>query len=128
MSDAHETQVIEVEHLGERLSGLRLCEPAALASVRRSLEQHGQLMPLLVFADAGELEVLDGFKRVRAARALGWSRLYARIDEVSPRVGMTVRAMIHARTRSVYLYASRDSELSIAARWPAILLPRASFG
>lgn len=84
MPQARETHAIEVAQLGERLSSLRLCEPAALAVVRRSLEQHGQLTPLLLFADAGGLEIVDGFKRVRAARALGWPRLAARIDEVSP--------------------------------------------
>jgi ParB-like chromosome segregation protein Spo0J len=30
-----------------------------------------------------QLEVLDGFKRVRAARALGWDALVASVDEVS---------------------------------------------
>lgn len=84
MTEASETQVIEIAQLGERLSALRLCEPAALAVVRRSLEEHGQLTPLLLFADAGGLEIVDGFKRVRAARALGWPRLSGRIDEVGP--------------------------------------------
>lgn len=84
MPDARQTRVIEVAQLGERLSGLRLCEPGALATVRRSLEQHGQLTPLLLFADAGGLEIVDGFKRVRAARSLGWLRLSATIDEVGP--------------------------------------------
>lgn len=84
MPEVRETQVIEVAQLGERLSALRLCERAALATVRRSLEQHGQLTPLLLFADAGGLEIVDGFKRVRAARALGWPRLAARVDEVGP--------------------------------------------
>ena len=84
MAGTRETQVIEVAQLGERLAVLRLCEPSALAAVRRSLEQHGQLTPLLLFADAGGLQIVDGFKRVRAARALGWLRLAVRIDEVGP--------------------------------------------
>ena len=75
-------QAIALEQLGERLSALRLCDPVALAGVRRSLEQHGQLTPLLLFTDGDRLEILDGFKRVRAARALGWVRLHARVDEV----------------------------------------------
>jgi ParB-like chromosome segregation protein Spo0J len=79
-----ETAVVELTQLGERLSALRLCEPPALLGVRRSLEQHGQLVPLLLFVHEGRLEILDGFKRVRAARALGWSRLRARIDDVGP--------------------------------------------
>jgi ParB-like chromosome segregation protein Spo0J len=49
-----------------------------------SLEQHGQLAALTLFAERGELEIIDGFKRVRAARALGWATLVARIDDVGP--------------------------------------------
>ena len=78
-----ETREVEIEGLGERLSALRLCDAAALATVRRSLEVHGQLAALTLFAEPGSLEIIDGFKRVRAARALGWGTLIARIDDVS---------------------------------------------
>jgi ParB-like chromosome segregation protein Spo0J len=53
--------------------------------MRRSLARHGQLDALSVFAAPGPaeaprpLEILDGFKRVRAARALGWTTLRARV-------------------------------------------------
>ena len=77
-----ETRVVEIAPLGERLSALRLCDAEALTTVRRSLEQHGQLAALTLFAEPGGLEIIDGFKRVRAARALGWATLIARIDDV----------------------------------------------
>jgi len=77
-----ETRVVEIAPLGERLSALRLCDAEALTTVRRSLEQHGQLSALTLFAEPGGLEIIDGFKRVRAARALGWATLVARIDDV----------------------------------------------
>jgi ParB-like chromosome segregation protein Spo0J len=77
-----QTRKVEIAALGERLSALRLCDAEALATMRRSLEQHGQLTALTVFAERGGLEIIDGFKRVRAARALGWSTLLARIDDV----------------------------------------------
>lgn len=84
MHETHaEMQMVELAVLGERLSALRLCESAALEMVRRSLDQHGQLSALTVFAPGGAFEIIDGFKRVRAARALGWSTLLAHIDEVS---------------------------------------------
>ncbi len=83
MPELHtETRMVEIAPLGERLSTLRLCEATALTTVRRSLEQHGQLTALTLFAAGDALEIIDGFKRVRAARALGWSRLLARIDDV----------------------------------------------
>jgi hypothetical protein len=51
--------------------------------LRRSLEQHGQLVAVTLFTERGALEIIDGFKRVRAARALGWATLLARVDDVS---------------------------------------------
>jgi ParB-like chromosome segregation protein Spo0J len=76
------TRLVEIAPLGERLASLRLCDATALTAVRRSLERHGQLTALTLFVETDRLEILDGFKRVRAARALGWSTLLARIDAV----------------------------------------------
>jgi ParB-like chromosome segregation protein Spo0J len=72
---ARAEQFSRLEHLGTRLSGLRLCLPAAVRALRESLEQRGQLSPLLVIVVGAELEVLDGFKRLAAARELGWPEL-----------------------------------------------------
>lgn len=75
-------RLVEIATLGERLSALRLCDADTLTAMRRSLEQHGQLCALTLFTEPGGLEIVDGFKRVRAARALGWSTLLAHVDEV----------------------------------------------
>ena len=77
-----ETLHVEIAPLGERLAPLRLCDAGALAAVRGSFERHGQLSALTLFVHGGGLEILDGRKRVRAARALGWSTLLARVDDV----------------------------------------------
>ncbi len=77
-----DARLVDVSELGERLSALRLCDRAALAAMRRSLEEHGQLTTLVVFPQDGQLEVIDGFKRMRAARALGWRTLCARVADV----------------------------------------------
>ena len=77
------THRVEIAALGERLSALRLCDAEALTTMRRSLEQHGQLIAVTLFTERGALEIIDGFKRVRAARALGWTTLLARVDDVS---------------------------------------------
>lgn len=63
---------------------LRLCERAALTATQRSLELHGQLTPVLVFVEGEGLEIIDGFKRVRAARALGWKRVLVHVDASGP--------------------------------------------
>lgn len=80
--DQAATRVVEIAGLGERLASLRLCDATALAAVRGSLERHGQLGALTLFAQGDGLEILDGFKRVRAARSLGWSTMLARVDDV----------------------------------------------
>ncbi|HEX6692240.1 MAG TPA: ParB/RepB/Spo0J family partition protein, partial [Burkholderiales bacterium] len=76
---------------GERLAALRLCEAAALDAMRRSLDRHGQLTPIVVFADGERCETLDGFKRLRAARALGWPEVAITIADVGDVVEAKVR-------------------------------------
>lgn len=83
MSAASEPRAVAIRTLGEQLSVLRVCDASQLASMRRSLERHGQLAPITLFVQGDQLEVLDGFKRVRAARALGWHELAASVDDVS---------------------------------------------
>jgi len=84
---------VRVDRLGERLAALRLCEPAALAQMQSSLSTLGQLSAIAVFAaEPGRLEVVDGFKRLRAARALGWSELRAKtlaVDAVGAKVALS---------------------------------------
>ncbi len=87
---------VELAELEERLAGLRLCDAKALRMMGRSLERHGQLSPLTVFVENDGLQVIDGFKRVRAAYALGWTRLYARVDEVSGVAAKLRLAELHA--------------------------------
>ena len=72
-----EVREVEVGSLGERLSALRVADASALEAMRHSLERHGQLTALVLFAEGEQLEVIDGFKRVRAARALGRTTLRA---------------------------------------------------
>lgn len=70
--------LIAITELGESLSALRLCEPEAVDAMSASLGRYGQLNPLVVF-DAGHvIEVVDGFKRLRGARNLGWPKLEVR--------------------------------------------------
>ena len=84
MSEVDEqTREVEVGTLGERLSALRLRDRDALDAMRRSLDAHRQLTPLVLFTQGERLEIIDGFKRVHAARALGWRSLSASVVSVS---------------------------------------------
>src|SRR5882724_419030 len=82
MATAHVPRLVAVVDLGEQLSPLRLADACALAAMRASLKQHGQLSPVRVFARGGRIELFDGFKRLRAARALGLRELRAIISDL----------------------------------------------
>jgi ParB/RepB/Spo0J family partition protein len=123
--DAHDHD-IDLAELGDSLSALRLCDAAAIEAMRRSLTRHGQLDAVSVFADRGQLEIVDGFKRVRAARALGFRTVRARVVDVDRAEATILLVALHDRRglteleegwliRSLY----RDHHLSqpaIAAR------------
>lgn len=91
-------RVIDLGELGSRLATLRLCEASALKTMRRSLARHGQLSPLSVFANGEQLKLIDGFKRVKAARALGWSTLRACVSDVGVVEAKVLVAALHERS------------------------------
>ena len=83
---AQEAMSIPVSKIGERFASLRIADPSAERAVLRSLQKYGQLTPVVICRIApGEHELLDGFKRLRAARQLGYGELIARTLEVSLR-------------------------------------------
>lgn len=61
--------------LGEAFSAIRLCNKALQQTMQLSLSRLGQLTPVQAFRNGQRLEVFDGLKRLRAARALSWSKL-----------------------------------------------------
>ena len=79
-----EATAIEVapEEVGEALLEVRLCVPEAQLQMRRSLSMLGQLTPLQVYREDGKLELIDGFKRLHAARAMSWPKLRAELQSV----------------------------------------------
>lgn len=74
---------IPLSELGESLGQLRLCEPRVAEAMERSLGRQGQLTPLLCRESASGLEVIDGFKRLRAARRLGWTCLLVQVTKTT---------------------------------------------
>ena len=68
--------------LGESLSALRLSEPDAELAMERSLLREGQVTPVVCYRAGERVEVIDGFKRLRVVRRLGWPELWADIVEV----------------------------------------------
>jgi len=71
------TFAVAPAELGEALSTVRLCSPQAQHEMQLSLARLGQLTPVQVYRAGKGLEILDGFKRVRAARELSWPTVRA---------------------------------------------------
>lgn len=71
--------IVPIADLGEHFGSLRLATSEQQRAMAQSLGRNGQLTALVVFAGAdGQREVVDGFKRLRAARSLGWTALRVR--------------------------------------------------
>jgi len=73
----------------ERYAELRMARPDVLAVIRRSVQRHGVLQPLVVNAMDGEqagtdraLVLLDGFKRLAVARELGHQQVPVRMVQL----------------------------------------------
>ncbi len=81
-----ETLSIPIEQIGERFAPLRIVEPQAERAMLASMRKYGQMTAVLTCRIVpGEHELLDGFKRLRAARLMGLSRLVVRPLDVSLR-------------------------------------------
>jgi ParB/RepB/Spo0J family partition protein len=61
---------------------VRCVDPSRVERMKRSLATHGQLTPAVVAPRKGVLELLDGFKRRRAAMDLGWTTLRVVVTDV----------------------------------------------
>lgn len=71
---------LPLAEIHESLSSLRITRPALEDKMRRSLEAHGQLTPVTVWMKDGRNELVDGFKRLHAARRIpNLSELSARV-------------------------------------------------
>jgi ParB/RepB/Spo0J family partition protein len=79
---ALEVRAAPLPQLGERYRRYRLADPHAEQVMAQSLGRWGQLTPAVVCQRAEQWEVVDGFKRLAAARLLDWPTLLVRRLEV----------------------------------------------
>jgi len=61
--------------IGMALGRARFRQPARIERMKQSLAAYGQLTPLVAVPRREGVELVDGFKRLAAARALGWTTL-----------------------------------------------------
>jgi ParB-like chromosome segregation protein Spo0J len=84
--------------IGEHYGRYRLHVPEAERAMARSLERYGQLSPVVVCRREDRYELIDGFKRLAAARCLAqMDHLSARLMEADER---TVKAAIYGLNRA----------------------------
>jgi ParB-like chromosome segregation protein Spo0J len=104
------TDLIELAlaDFGEHFARYRLRAPAAERVLEASLRRYGQMSPVVVFRWQDRYELIDGFKRLAAARAVReLSRLWARVIEADER---SAKAAIYGLNR----VSGKPSELEEA--------------
>lgn len=93
---------IAVNDIGERYSALRIIQPKADKAMERSMSRYGQLTPVVIGAKSDDrYEMVDGFKRLRAGRKLGYSALQARVMSGSERVMKAAIIHLNVRARTI---------------------------
>jgi ParB/RepB/Spo0J family partition protein len=93
---ADENLELECQQIGEHYGRYRLHLPEAERAMARSLERYGQLSPVVVCRRQERYELIDGFKRLGAARTLA-RNLSARLLEADER---TAKAAIYGLNRA----------------------------
>jgi hypothetical protein len=103
-----ESEPLAITAIGERFQGLRIVDPSAERTILNSMRQYGQLTPVVVCRlESGSDELLDGFKRLRAARSLAMRELAVSRLEMGPSHLRTIvkdRAeAFHSKIRPAYI-------------------------
>jgi ParB/RepB/Spo0J family partition protein len=84
-----------VTELGLRYRRYRLADEGGERDMVQSLRRHGQITPLVVCRREETLEVLDGFKRVAAALALGLANLRCQVLAADERQAKVALLTLH---------------------------------
>jgi ParB-like chromosome segregation protein Spo0J len=96
--EAGEVRGIAMTAFGECYRRYRLPDANAEAAMARSLDRYGQMAPLVVCVREETPQIVDGFKRLAAARTLPrWTTLSARLLEADERAA---KAAIYGLNRT----------------------------
>ncbi len=74
---ATQGEMLETRQIGTSYGRVRCLVPRQIEQMKASLTAHGQLTALVVVKRQAGLELIDGFKRYRAAEQMGWTMLRA---------------------------------------------------
>jgi ParB-like chromosome segregation protein Spo0J len=75
-------EMLEIAEIGTSYSRVRCLVPRQIEQMKDNLTAHGQLTALVLVKRQNGLELIDGFKRYRAAQQMGWTKLRATSMEV----------------------------------------------
>jgi ParB/RepB/Spo0J family partition protein len=75
--------------------------PARIERMKQSLSTHGQLTPLLAVRAEEGIELIDGFKRLAAAKTLGWTTILVSLRALEAPARWTVMLLINRGPQSM---------------------------
>jgi ParB/RepB/Spo0J family partition protein len=96
-----EYMMIGVDKVGQRYSELRIIDPRADRAMERSMNFYGQMTPVVVCQTEKHPEMIDGFKRLRAAIKLGFTQLSARIFPGRIRAAKAAMIQLNTKARTI---------------------------
>lgn len=99
MSD--EIHELELPQIGENYASLRIVNAKADAAMLQSIKSHGQMSPAVCLKSESSIELIDGFKRLRALRELKAAKLKCIFVEAQPRVGKARIIQLNQASRSI---------------------------
>lgn len=92
---------ITAHAIGERYADLRIIQPVAENAMERSMQNYGQLTPVVVGRVDDRYEMVDGFKRLRAGRKLGYESLQARLMPGGRRAMKAAIIYLNTKARTI---------------------------
>ena len=117
-------QPVSFDRLGQRYRRYRLVDPQAEAAMAGSLRRWGQLSPAVACVRGEDLELLDGFKRLAAARQVaGQTSLSVRVVELDEPMAKAAILGLNRGQR-----AARELEEALSGRLGALAIAHELIG
>jgi ParB-like chromosome segregation protein Spo0J len=97
----NEYLMIPVDEIGQHYSDLRIIDPRAETAMQRSMQFYGQMTPVVVCRTEKHPEMIDGFKRLRAAIRLNFVQLAVRIFPGRIRAAKAAMIQLNTKARTI---------------------------
>jgi ParB/RepB/Spo0J family partition protein len=101
MKEPFSIEETAVSDIGEKYGVYRIVSPRADAAMVKSMRKYGQITPVVCVKGPGGLELIDGFKRLRACRSLNQTTLRVKTMEISGRVCKAALIQLNQSGRSI---------------------------